>query len=223
MMNKSDFYYDLPKELIAQEPVKRRSYSKLLCLDRKSGKTEHKHFYNIIDELEPGDCLILNDTKVFPARLFGRKEKSGGAIEFLLLNKRKLDEWEVILRPGKRAKPGSRFVFGNGELKAEVLEVINEGNRIVRFEYDGVFEEVLDRLGEVPLPHYITKPIEDKDRYQTVYAKNTGSAAAPTAGFHFTKNLLANIKKKGRKYRVCHAECRSGHFQAGQSRKYFGA
>lgn len=197
MMNKSDFYYDLPKELIAQEPVKRRSYSKLLCLDRKSGKTEHKHFYNIIDELEPGDCLILNDTKVFPARLFGRKEKSGGAIEFLLLNKRKLDEWEVILRPGKRAKPGSRFVFGNGELKAEVLEVINEGNRIVRFEYDGVFEEVLDRLGEVPLPHYITKPIEDKDRYQTVYAKNTGSAAAPTAGFHFTKNLLANIKKKG--------------------------
>lgn len=196
-MKKSDFYYELPKERIAQEPAKRRSYSKLMCLDKKSGRTEHKHFYNIIDELNAGDCLILNDTKVFPARLFGTKENSGGAIEFLLLNKRKLDEWEVILRPGKRAKPGSRFVFGNGELKAEVLEIVNEGNRIVRFEYEGVFEDVLDKLGEVPLPHYITKPIEDRDRYQTIYAKNTGSAAAPTAGFHFTKNLMQNIKKKG--------------------------
>lgn len=196
-MDKKDFYYDLPKELIAQEPIKRRSYSRLMRLDKKTGATKDMHFYNIVDELNPGDCLILNDTKVLPARLFGKKEKSGGMIEFLLLNKRSLNEWEVILRPGKKAKPGARFEFGNGELKAEVLEVINDGNRIVRFEYEGIFEEILDRLGEMPLPHYITKKLEDKDRYQTVYAKNTGSAAAPTAGLHFTKSLLKKIKDKG--------------------------
>lgn len=196
-MDKKDFYYELPQKLIAQEPVKVRSRSRLMCLDKKTGETKHEHFYDIVDELNPGDCLILNDTKVLPARLYGYKEGSGGAIEFLLLNKRTLDEWEVILRPGKKAKPGARFVFGNGELKAEVLEVINEGNRIVRFEYDGVFEEVLDRLGEMPLPHYITKHLEDQSRYQTVYAKNPGSAAAPTAGLHFTPNLLKNIKHKG--------------------------
>lgn len=196
-MDKKDFYYDLPKELIAQEPIKRRSYSRLMRLDKTTGATKDMHFYNIVDELNPGDCLILNDTKVLPARLFGKKEKSGGMIEFLLLNKRSLNEWEVILRPGKKAKPGARFEFGNGELKAEVLEVINDGNRIVRFEYEGIFEEILDRLGEMPLPHYITKKLEDKDRYQTVYAKNTGSAAAPTAGLHFTKSLLKKIKDKG--------------------------
>jgi len=196
-MDRKDFYYDLPQELIAQEPAKERSSSRLMCLDKMSGKTEHKHFYDIVDMLKEGDTLILNDTKVLPARLYGQKEGSGGAIEFLLLNKRTLNEWEVILRPGKKAKPGARFVFGNGELKAEVLEVVNEGNRIVRFEYEGVFEEVLDRLGEMPLPHYITKKLEDKTRYQTVYAKNPGSAAAPTAGLHFTDELLEKIKQKG--------------------------
>ncbi len=196
-MDKKDFYYDLPQELIAQEPAKRRSYSRLMCLDKKTGEIRHERFYNIVDELKEGDCLILNDTRVIPARLYGKKEGSGGAVEFLLLNKRSLNEWEVILRPGKKARVGTRVVFGNGELKAEILEIISDGGRIARFEYDGIFEEVLDRLGEMPLPHYITKHLEDKERYQTVYAKNPGSAAAPTAGLHFTKNLLKSIKEKG--------------------------
>ncbi len=196
-MKTSDFYYDLPQELIAQEPLKVRSESRLMVLDKHSGEIEHKHFYDIADYLNEGDTLILNDTKVLPARLYGTKEDTGGAIEFLLLHKHTLDTWEVILKPGRRAKPGARFVFGNGELKAEILEVINDGNRLVRFEYDGVFEEVLDRLGEMPLPPYITKKLEDKNRYQTVYAKNVGSAAAPTAGLHFTPELLEKIKKKG--------------------------
>lgn len=196
-MDKKDFYYDLPQELIAQEPAKRRSYSKLMCVDKNTGEIRHEHFYNIVDELNEGDCLILNDTRVIPARLYGKKEGSGGAVEFLLLKKRTLNEWEVILRPGKKAREGARIEFGNGELKAEVLEVLNDGGRIVRFEYDGVFEEVLDKLGEMPLPHYITKHLEDKERYQTVYSKNPGSAAAPTAGLHFTKNLLKKIKDKG--------------------------
>ena len=196
-MDKKDFFYNLPEELIAQEPAKERSSSRLMCLDKENGNIEHLHFYDIVDKLNEGDTLILNDTKVLPARLYGVKEGSGGAIEFLLLNKQTLNEWEVILKPGRRAKPGARFVFGNGELKAEVLEIVNEGNRLVRFEYDGVFEEVLDKLGEMPLPHYITKKLEDKERYQTVYAKHPGSAAAPTAGLHFTNELLEKIKKKG--------------------------
>jgi len=196
-MKRQDFYYDLPQELIAQEPLKDRSSSRLMCLDKVSGEIEHKHFYDIIDELKKGDCLILNDTKVIPARLYGEKKGTGGHIEFLLLHKRSLDEWEVILKPGKKAKPGAEFVFGNGELTAEVKEVVNDGNRIVKFKYDGVFEEVLDRLGEMPLPHYITKKLEDKDRYQTVYAKYSGSAAAPTAGLHFTKELMQKIEEKG--------------------------
>ncbi len=196
-MDKKDFYYDLPQELIAQEPAKERTHSRLMCLDKRTGEIRHKHFYDIVEELNEGDCLILNDTKVIPARLYGKKEESGGAIEFLLLNKRTLNEWEVILRPGRKAKEGSRFVFGNGELRAEVTKVLNDGGRIVRFEYDGVFEEVLDKLGEMPLPHYITKKLEDKSRYQTVYAKYPGSAAAPTAGLHFTKELLEKIKAKG--------------------------
>ncbi len=196
-MKTSDFYYDLPQELIAQEPLKVRSNSRLMLLDKQSGKTEDRHFYDIADLLNEGDTLILNDTKVLPARLYGVKEDTGGAIEFLLLHKHTLDTWEVILKPGRRAKPGARFVFGNGELKAEILEVINDGNRLVRFEYDGVFEEVLDRLGEMPLPPYITKKLEDKNRYQTVYAKYPGSAAAPTAGLHFTPELLEKIKAKG--------------------------
>ena len=196
-MRTSDFYYDLPQELIAQEPLAVRSNSRLMVLDKNSGEIEHKHFYDIADMLNEGDTLILNDTKVLPARLYGAKEETGGAIEFLLLHKHTLDTWEVILKPGRKAKPGARFVFGNGELKAEILEVINDGNRLVKFEYEGVFEEVLDRLGEMPLPPYITKKLEDKDRYQTVYAKHPGSAAAPTAGLHFTPELMEKIRNKG--------------------------
>ena len=195
-MKRQDFYYDLPEELIAQEPLSDRSASRLMCLDRKTGEIKHKHFYDIIDELSPNDCLILNDTKVIPARLYGTKKDTGGAIEFLLLHKRSLDEWEVVLKPGRRAKIGTKFVFG-GELEAEILDIVNDGNRIVKFTYDGVFEEILDRLGEMPLPHYITKKLDDADRYQTVYAKNSGSAAAPTAGLHFTKELLEKIEQKG--------------------------
>lgn len=196
-MKTSDFYYELPQELIAQTPLEDRSASRLMVLDKKSGAVEHRHFRDIADYLNEGDALILNDTKVLPARLYGEKEDTGGAIEFLLLHRKELDVWEVILRPGRRAKPGARFVFGNGELKAEVLEVVNDGNRLVRFEYDGVFEDVLDRLGEMPVPPYITEKLKDKSRYQTVYAKNPGSAAAPTAGLHFTPELLEKIKQKG--------------------------
>ena len=196
-MKRQDFYFDLPQELIAQEPLADRSASRLMCLGRRTGEIRHKHFYDIAEELEAGDCLILNDTKVMPARLYGAKKDTGAGIEFLLLNKRSLDEWEVILKPGRKAKIGAEFVFGDGELEATVLDIVNDGNRIVKFRYDGVFEEVLDRLGEMPLPHYITKKLEDADRYQTVYAKHTGSAAAPTAGLHFTKELLQKIEDKG--------------------------
>lgn len=197
ILKTSDFYYDLPKELIAQTPLEDRSASRLMVLDKESGAIEHKHFFDIVDYLDEGDALILNDTKVLPARLYGVREDTGGAIEFLLLHKKSLDTWEVILRPGRRAKPGARFVFGNGELRAEVQEIANEGSRIVKFSYEGVFEEVLDRLGEMPVPPYITEKLKDKNRYQTVYAKNPGSAAAPTAGLHFTPKLLERIKAKG--------------------------
>ena len=197
LLKTSDFYYELPQELIAQTPLTDRSSSRLMTVNKKNGEINHKHFYDIADELNEGDALILNDTKVLPARLYGEKEGTGGAIEFLLLHKHSLDTWEVILKPGRRAKPGAKFIFGGGELKAEVLEVVNEGNRLVRFYYDGVFEEVLDRLGEMPIPPYITEKLKDKNRYQTVYAKNPGSAAAPTAGLHFTPELLKKIKNKG--------------------------
>ena len=196
-MKTSDFFYELPPELIAQEPMAKRDESRLMVLDKNTGEIEHKHFYDIVDMLRPGDALILNDTRVIPARLYGAKEGTGGAIEFLLLTKHSLDTWEVILRPGRKAKPGARFVFGNGELKAEVIDIINDGNRLVKFEYEGVFENVLDRLGEMPLPPYITKKLEDKNRYQTVYARHDGSAAAPTAGLHFTPELLKKIEEKG--------------------------
>ncbi len=196
-MKTSDFYYDLPEELIAQEPLAKRDESRLMVLDKNNGEINHKHFYDIVDMLNKGDTLILNDTRVLPARLYGVKEDTGGAIEFLLLNKHSLDTWEVILKPGRRAKPGARFVFGDGLLKAEILDVINEGNRLVKFEYEGVFENILDQLGEMPLPPYITKKLEDKDRYQTVFARHNGSAAAPTAGLHFTPELLDKIKAKG--------------------------
>lgn len=196
-MTTKDFYYDLPPELIAQHPLKDRAGSRLLVLDKETGKIEHKNFRNIIEYLNPGDCLVMNNTRVIPARLYGVKEDTGGKIEFLLLKRIDLNTWNVILKPGKRARTGARFVFGDGLLKAEVIEVRPDGNRIVRFEYDGVWEELLDKLGEMPLPPYITHKLKDKNRYQTVYAKNEGSAAAPTAGLHFTPELLEKVKEKG--------------------------
>jgi len=192
-----DFYFDLPKELIAQHPLKKRDESRLMVLNKKSGEVEHKVFKDIIEYLNPGDCLVLNDTRVMPARLYGAKEGSGGKMEFLLLNRHEDDIWETLVKPGKRGKVGAKFVFGNGELKAEVVEVLDNGNRKVKFYYDGIFEEVLDRLGEMPLPPYIEEKLEDRERYQTVYSKEVGSAAAPTAGLHFTDELLQAIKKKG--------------------------
>ena len=196
-MTTKDFYYDLPQELIAQTPLSDRTASRLLVMGRQSGEIEHKHFYDIIDYLQAGDCLVMNNTRVIPARVYGAKEGSGGKIEFLLLKRLELDKWEVILRPGKKARPGSRFEFGDGLLRAEVLEVIEGGNRIVKFEYDGVWEELLDKLGEMPLPPYIKEKLTDRERYQTVYSKIEGSAAAPTAGLHFTNELLEKIRAKG--------------------------
>lgn len=196
-MKTSDFYYELPQELIAQEPLGDRSSSRLLVLDRKSGKIEHRVFRDIREYLEPGDCLVLNDTRVMPARLLGVKEDTGGNIEFVLMKQISGDIWEVILKPGKRAKPGARFIFGNGLLRAEILDVVEGGNRIVRFEYEGIFQEVLDRIGIMPLPPYITKKLEDPERYQTVYSRYTGSAAAPTAGLHFTRELLDELAGRG--------------------------
>ena len=196
-MKTSDFYYDLPERLIAQDPLSDRSSSRLMVLNRETGKIDHKTFSDIIDYLNKGYCLVLNDTRVIPARLYGLKEESGGKIEFLLLKQLTKDEWEVILKPGKKAKKGARFDFGNGKLKAEILEMKDDGNRIVKFYYEGLFENVLDELGQMPLPPYITHKLEDKERYQTVYSKNKGSAAAPTAGLHFTKELLNKIEEKG--------------------------
>lgn len=192
-----EFNYYLPEELIAQYPIEKRDMSRLMVLDKKSGQIEHKVFKDIFDYFNEGDCLVLNNTRVIPARLLGQKEGSGGKIEFVLLKRVKDDDWEVILRPGKKAKPGARFVFGDGELKAEILEVLEEGNRLVRFIYEGVFEEILDKVGIMPLPPYITEKLEDPDRYQTVYAKYNGSAAAPTAGLHFTQELISILKNKG--------------------------
>ena len=196
-IKKSDFYFELPEELIAQDPLEDRSGSRLLMLDKISGRTEHHIFKEIIDYLRPGDCLVLNNTKVLPARLMGVKEDTGAAIEVLLLKRKENDVWETLVKPGKKAKPGTRITFGNGSLHAEVLEVVEEGNRLIRFSYEGIFEEVLDRLGEMPLPPYITHKLQDKNRYQTVYAKYDGSAAAPTAGLHFTEDLLSQIEDKG--------------------------
>ena len=196
-MKTSDFYYDLPQELIAQTPLGDRSSSKLLKVDKNTGKTEHTIFKTIIDELNEGDCLVLNNTRVIPARLYGEKEGTGGKIEFLLLSRKEGDIWEVILKPGKKAKPGAVFVFGGGKLRAEILETVNDGNRLVKFYYDGIWENVLDELGEMPLPPYITEHLDDRERYQTVYSKHDGSAAAPTAGLHFTPELLDAIEKKG--------------------------
>lgn len=196
-VNKSDFYFDLPQELIAQDPLADRSGSRLLVLDKATGRVEHHKFREIVDYLRTGDCLVLNNTKVLPARLMGRKEDTGASIEVLLLKRRENDVWETLVKPGKKAKPGTTICFGDGCLRAEVLEVVEEGNRLIRFTYEGIFEEVLDRLGEMPLPPYITHKLQDKNRYQTVYAKYDGSAAAPTAGLHFTKELLKQIEEMG--------------------------
>ncbi len=196
-MDLHDFDYYLPEELIAQHPIDKRDMSRLMVLDKETGEIEHKFFKDIVNFLNEGDCLVLNNTRVIPARLLGEKEGTGGKIEFVLLKRLEEDKWEVILRPGKKAKPGSRFVFGNGELKAEILEVLEEGNRLVRFIYEGVFEEILDRVGIMPLPPYITEKLENPERYQTVYAKVNGSAAAPTAGLHFTRELLDSLEQKG--------------------------
>lgn len=194
---KSDFYFDLPQELIAQDPLEERSNSRLLLLNKTTGETEHHIFHDIIDYLQPGDCLVLNDTKVIPARLMGIREDTGASVEVLLLKRRQNDIWETLVKPGKKARPGMKLVFGDGLLKAEVLEIVDEGNRLIQFSYEGIFEEVLDKLGEMPLPPYITHKLNDKNRYQTVYAKYEGSAAAPTAGLHFTHALLEQIEKKG--------------------------
>ena len=196
-MQVTDFYYDLPQELIAQDPLEDRSSSRLLILDRDSGDIEHKVFSDILELLVPGDCLVLNDTKVIPARLIGTKEDTGAKIEILLLTRKQDDTWECLVKPGKKCRVGARVSFGDGLLKAEVVDTLDDGNRMVRFEYDGIFEEILDRLGQMPLPPYIKHSLKDKTRYQTVYAKHDGSAAAPTAGLHFTHELLEEIKAKG--------------------------
>lgn len=196
-MDKRDFYYDLPEELIAQDPLEKRSNSKLMVLDKKSGDVTHRHFYDIKEYLHPGDCLVINNTKVIPARLLGEREETGAKVELLLLKRKSDDVWETLVKPGKKAKIGTRLSFGNGLLKAEVIDIVEEGNRLVRFCYDGIFEEILDELGQMPLPPYITHQLQDKNRYQTVYAKYDGSAAAPTAGLHFTEELLQEIRDMG--------------------------
>ena len=196
-MNVKDFYFDLPQELIAQDPLEDRTSSRLLVLDKKTGEVTHRGFRDILEYLRPGDCLVINDTKVIPARLFGVKEDTGAKIEVLLLKRREHDIWETLVKPGKKAKPGTRIVFGEGLLTGTVLETVDDGNRLIQFSYEGIFEEILDQLGQMPLPPYITHQLKDKNRYQTVYAKHDGSAAAPTAGLHFTKELLKQIEDMG--------------------------
>ena len=196
-MSLHDYYYDLPEELIAQDPLEDRSSSRLMVLDKETGNVEHHVFKEIIDYLNPGDCLVINDTKVLPARLYGNKVGTDAKIEVLLLKRREKDVWETLVKPGKKCKPGTVINFGDGILIGEVIDVVEEGNRLIKFNYEGIFEEVLDRLGEMPLPPYITHKLKDKSRYQTVYAKYEGSAAAPTAGLHFTKELLEKIREKG--------------------------
>ncbi len=196
-MDVKDFNYELPEELIAQEPLEDRSASRLLIMDKKTGEIRHSVFREVVGELKPGDCLVLNNTRVIPARLFGVKEETGAAIQVLLLKRREKDVWETLVKPGKKARPGAVLSFGEGLLKGTVVGMAEEGNRLIRFSYEGIFEEILDRLGQMPLPPYITHPLQDKNRYQTVYAEHDGSAAAPTAGLHFTEELLKEIKAKG--------------------------
>ena len=196
-MDVKDFYFDLPQELIAQDPLEDRSSSRLLVLDKKTGKTQHRIFKDIVEYLRPGDCLVINDTKVIPARLFGVKKDTGAKIEVLLLKRRENDIWETLVKPGKKAKPGTVIDFGDGILTGTVIETVDDGNRLIQFSYEGIFEEILDRLGQMPLPPYITHQLKDKNRYQTVYAKYEGSAAAPTAGLHFTPELLQQVRDMG--------------------------
>lgn len=196
-MKTQDFYFDLPEELIAQDPLEDRSSSRLLVMDKVTGQISHKVFTDIVDYLNPGDCLVINDTKVLPARLIGEKEDTGAKIEVLLLKRKQDDIWETLVKPGKKAKPGTKIIFGGGLLTGVVMDVVEEGNRLIQFQYEGIFEEVLDQLGQMPLPPYITHQLEDKNRYQTVYATHSGSAAAPTAGLHFTKELLNKIEDRG--------------------------
>ena len=198
-MDLHDFYYDLPEELIAQDPLSDRSSSRLMVLDKNTGAIEHKIFRDITEYLKAGDCLVINDTKVIPARLIGEKEETGAAIEVLLLKRLedRQDTWEVLVKPGKKCKVGAKIVFGGGKLKGEIIDIVEEGNRLIQFTYDGIFEEILDELGQMPLPPYITHKLQDKNRYQTVYAKHEGSAAAPTAGLHFTEKLLDKIQAMG--------------------------
>ena len=196
-MEVKDFYYDLPQELIAQDPLKDRSSSRLLVMQKDSGQLQHRHFCDILEYLKPQDCLVINNTKVIPARLFGEREGTQAKIEILLLKRKEKDLWETLVKPGKKAKPGVSLTFGDGLLTGEVLSIVEEGNRLVRFSYEGIFEQVLDRLGEMPLPPYITHKLQDQNRYQTVYARYDGSAAAPTAGLHFTEELLHSLERKG--------------------------
>lgn len=196
-MNKQDFYYDLPDELIAQTPREDRESSRLMVLDQKTGEIEHRNFKDILDYLNPGDCLVLNNTRVIPARIYGKRSNSGGKVEFLLLKQIEGNRWETLVKPGKKARVGDMITFGDGELEAEVVDNGPEGSRIVEFKYEGVFEEILDKLGEMPLPHYIHEKLEDRERYQTVFSEVKGSAAAPTAGLHFTNELIKIIEDKG--------------------------
>lgn len=208
-MKKSDFYYDLPKELIAQTPLQARDHSRMMIINRQNNEISHKHFYDIVDYLNPGDCLVLNNTRVLPARIYGTKKDTGATVEFLLLNNLGNDEWETIAGPGKKAREGAEFTFGNGILSCKVTNVLSNGNRIAKFSYEGSnIYEVLDKIGEMPLPHYITEELQDKERYQTVYSKELGSAAAPTAGLHFTEDLLKRLSRKGVK--ICYVTLHVG-------------
>ncbi|HZK38044.1 MAG TPA: tRNA preQ1(34) S-adenosylmethionine ribosyltransferase-isomerase QueA [Clostridia bacterium] len=218
-METKDFDFYLSDELIAQTPLENRDSSRLLILDRETGEVEHDYFYNIVDFLNPGDCLVLNDTRVIPARLIGEREDTGGKIEFLLLKRTESDTWQTLVKPGKRAKLGNRFIFGDGLLYAEIININEEGSRVIKFEYEGIFEEILDRLGQMPLPPYITKKLEEKERYQTVYSKNQGSVAAPTAGLHFTKELLKKIEEKGVKIAYITLHVGLGTFRPVKSEK----
>lgn len=196
-MKKSDFWYDLPESLIAQHPVEPRDTSRLMMVDKQTGEITHKHFYDLCELLKPGDCLILNNTRVLPARMYGVKEGTGAVVEFLLLSQKERNVWEVITGPGKKARTGAKFTFGEGLLRAEIIDVLENGDRLARFDYEGNFFNILETIGQMPLPHYITEELKDKERYQTVYAKEPGSAAAPTAGLHFTKEMLAKLEQKG--------------------------
>ena len=203
-----DFYFELPQELIAQDPLEDRSSSRLLVLDKDTGAVQHRIFKNITEYLRPGDCLVINDTRVIPARLFGVKRDTGAKVEILLLKRREADVWETLVKPGKKVRPGTELSFGGGQLTASVLETVEDGNRLIQFHYEGIFEEILDQLGQMPLPPYITHSLKDKNRYQTVYARHDGSAAAPTAGLHFTEELLKQIEEMG--VRIAHVTLHVG-------------